>query len=269
MADAPETFVGRSRSDEDIVHAAAMQRMAATLGLGQSPPCLPPLWHWMLFQHWEPPHALGEDGHPRRGGFLPDPAGLPRRMWAGSRIRLLRDLHPGERVRRVATIAAITPRTGKSGSLLFATVDYDIFGESGLALREQQDIVYRAAGSPAAPAAEPVRAVPQASLVPDPLLLFRYSALTGNGHRIHYDAPYATATEGYPALVVHGPLIATLLLGLLPPVRQAGLATLAIRAQRAAFCGNRLDLCAEAEGPATMLRALDHQGSLCMTVQAG
>ncbi len=252
-----------------MVHAAALERMAATLGLDGAPPRLPPLWHWMLFQRWETPGALGEDGHPRRGGFLPDPAGLPRRMWAGSRIRLLRDLHPGEQVRRAATIIAVTPRTGKSGDLLFATVEYDIFGESGLALREQQDIVYRAAGGAAAPATAAERTAPQTSLVPDPLLLFRYSALTGNGHRIHYDAPYATTTEGYPGLVVHGPLIATLLLGQLPPARQAGLATLAIRAQRAAFCGNRLDLCAEGDGPATVLQAFDHQGGLCMRVETG
>jgi hydroxyacyl-ACP dehydratase HTD2-like protein with hotdog domain len=252
--------VGRSETVEDHVWPMLLPRMAATLGLPETPRTLPPLWHWMLFQHWVAPAGLGGDGHPRRGAFLPDPDGLPRRMWAGSRVTWLRDLQPGEAVRRVSTITSVQYRTGRSGQLMFVTVRHDISGTHGPAIEEWQDIVFRAHGAAPPEAGINARPTPpvQRRIVPDEIMLFRYSALTGNGHRIHYDAPYATEVENYPGRVVHGPLIATLLMTLAP----AGAQELSIRALRPAFCNAALQLCATGRS----LQALDADGAPCLSI---
>ena len=181
---------------------------------------LPRLAHWLYFNPWVRQSELGTDGHPRRGGFMP-PIELPRRMFAGARLTFHRELQTGEAAERVATIVSVTPKTGASGALVFVTVRHQILGANGLAIEEEQDIVYRddappsAAGS--APAKEPrAEPVPEGALtksIPvDPVLLFRFSALTSNAHRIHYDRSYVTEVEHYPGLVVHGPLQAMLLL---------------------------------------------------------
>ncbi len=182
---------------------------------GVLPPGLPPLWHWLYFLPGERQSHIGPDGHPQRGGFLP-PITLPRRMWAGGRLQFLRPLAVGAPVRRVSRIASIQTKAGRSGPLLFVTVQHEISDAQGLAIREEQDIVYRGATAPGAPTSPPAAAPADGQfarvVTPDPVLLMRYSALTFNGHRIHYDRPYAMQEEGYPGLVVHGPLIATLLL---------------------------------------------------------
>ena len=158
---------------------------------------------------------IDTDGHPKRGGFLP-PVQLPRRMWAGGRLQFLRPLALGAQMRRVSVIKNIQSKTGRSGQLVFLTVQHDIFDAQGLAIREEQDLVFRDAptsGTPAPkPAAAPADEQFARTITPDPVLLMRYSALTFNGHRIHYDRIYAMQEEGYPGLVVHGPLIATLLM---------------------------------------------------------
>ncbi len=172
--------------------------------------------HWCVTNDIAPMSALGPDGHPRRGGFLP-PVSLPRRMWAGSRLQTLRPLAVGEQVRRHSRIADVVLKEGRSGTLCFVAVDHEYSGDQGLAVRERQDIVYRDA-TPAAPMSKPARAdgaeaarTIQAEIDADPVLLFRYSAATSNGHRIHYDRAYCIDVEHYPGLIVHGPLQATLL----------------------------------------------------------
>ncbi|MES2257976.1 MAG: MaoC family dehydratase N-terminal domain-containing protein [Pseudomonadota bacterium] len=181
---------------------------------------LPPLWHWL---HFLPHHRLAEtgaDGHARVGGFLP-PVPLPRRMWAGGRLNFHRPLHIGQTVTRESRVLDVTLKEGRSGNLVFVKVGHTLSGADGVAISEEHDIVYREAvdGAAAAPVAAarpaPLDHAWQRLVKPDPVLLFRYSALTFNSHRIHYDRGYASGVEGYPGLVVHGPLVATLLLELL------------------------------------------------------
>jgi 3-methylfumaryl-CoA hydratase len=164
-----------------------------------------------------PASLIGPDGHPHRGGFLP-PVTLPRRMWAGSRVIFRGALHVGAMAERTSLIKSVSVKQGKSGPLVFVTVAHEIAVSGEPVILEEHDIVYRdppqAGDAPAAPKAAPTNAQWSQQIVPDPVLLFRYSALTFNGHRIHYDRSYVTEVEGYPGLIVHGPLIATLLIGL-------------------------------------------------------
>ena len=176
---------------------------------------------------------IGPDGHPKRGGFLP-PVPLPRRMWAGGRFTFHKPLRLEEKITRVSTVADVTVKQGRAGSLCFVLVRHEVHGEDGMALMEEHDIVYRDAPAPneppPPPKAAPDGAVWNRDIVPDPVLLFRYSALTFNGHRIHYDRKYVTETEGYPGLIVHGPLIATLLVDLLRRNTDAPLKSFKFRA---------------------------------------
>lgn len=208
-------WIGRSERAGDIVSEGPVKALAALLDCPEPPwpdGELPPLMHWLYFQSWVRQSEIDSDGHAKRGGLLP-PVNLPRRMWAGSKLSFHRTLRVGEKIERLSTIKDVAQKTGASGDLVFVKVLHGIFAD-GLAISEEQDIVYR--GEPKGPAPEPaLRASTGAStytrrVMPDPVLLFRYSALTANGHRIHYDRDYAKA-EGYSGLVVHGPLIATLL----------------------------------------------------------
>ncbi len=212
-------WIGRSEERTERLSGFPATALAATLDRDDAPfsdgAALPPLWHWLHFLPISPLRETGPDGHPARGGFQP-PVPLPRRMWAGSRLEFHQPLRIGEMSRRVSTVAKVDHKAGKSGDLVFVTVRHEVHGEQGPAISEEHDIVYREAALPGAP--PPPDAVPPAGpqwsypIAPDPVLLFRYSALTFNSHRIHYDLDYATREEGYPGLVVHGPLIATLLL---------------------------------------------------------
>lgn len=195
--------------------AATLDRSAAAFNPGD---VIPPLWHWLYFLETTPQSGLAADGHGKKGLFLP-PIPLPRRMWAGSQIQFVQPLRIGEQVERTSLIKNIEYKQGKSGELAFVTVEHTISGPSGTALLEQQDIVYR---EQAKPGAVPVPAKPapvtadfSKTMTADPVLLFRYSALTFNAHRIHYDRDFARSSEGYPGLVVHGPLLATMMLELL------------------------------------------------------
>jgi 3-methylfumaryl-CoA hydratase len=219
--ESPEPFdawVGRSEERADQITQAPVRLMQATLDAtdaGVLPSQLPPLWHWLYFLPGERQSNIGPDGHPRRGGFLP-PITLARRMWAGGRLQFMRPLTLGEPIRRVSTIKSIQSKSGRSGELVFVTVLHQISDALGIAIREEQDIVYRDAPVVGAPPPLLVEAPTDEqfsrTVWPDPVLLMRYSALTFNSHRIHYDRPYAMQEEGYPGLVVHGPLIATLLM---------------------------------------------------------
>jgi 3-methylfumaryl-CoA hydratase len=207
--------------DDDITLAPVLKALATLddtdtiLGAGSD---LPPLWHWFFFLPRAPQSRIGADGHPQRGAFMP-PIDLPRRMFAGARLRFHRPLVIGRPARRTGTIRAVDEKSGRSGRLAFVTVHYAFEQDGALAIEEEQDIVYREPGAPVpAPQPQPPAPLPADSwsrtVTPDPVLLFRFSALTFNGHRIHYDRPYATTVEGYPGLVVHGPLTAILLMDL-------------------------------------------------------
>lgn len=211
-----QSWIGRTEDTHDRIDAAHAARIAALFE--QDPPDegepLAPLWHWCYFAPAAPQSQLGPDGHPRRGGFLP-PITLPRRMWAGGRLTFHRPLCVGEPATRRTEILSLTNKSGRQGELIFLTLRHSYATAEGAAIEEEQDIVYRAASRTERP--QPATSPPEPAdwhdrFQPDPAVLFRYSAVSFNAHRIHYDLPYATAEEGYPALVVHGPLTATLLL---------------------------------------------------------
>ena len=269
-----QDFVGRAETRQDRVDPRLVEGLAATLGRPLPDGDLPPLWHWMLFQDWRPPAGLGPDGHPLRGGFLPPVHDLPRRMWAGGRLEFFADgLRAEDRVSRTSTIRRIEEKSGGSGRLVFVTVHHRVESPRGPALEEEHDIVYRGAEGAAVRAAEAAPALPgaaEASLVPDSIMLFRYSALTGNGHRIHYDRPYVTAEEGYPGLVVHGPLQATLLARHMLDRAPEGarLARFSFRGRRPCFDGNRLTLLATLAGQDARAETRDADGATCMQAEA-
>jgi len=212
-----EAWIGREEESSQRILATTANAMAATLDWQNVPregDPLPPGWQWLYFNPAARRSTLGPDGHPRRGGFLP-PIELPRRMWAGSRIRYLADLRIDAQASRRSRILKIENKSGKRGALSFVTVEHSISCDAKLCITEEQDLVYRDAAPRSAPAPAVIRhdgiAEWTRSIEPDTTLLFRYSALTFNGHRIHYDQAYARAEEGYPDLVVHAPLTATLL----------------------------------------------------------
>jgi 3-methylfumaryl-CoA hydratase len=216
------SWIGRQETLLDQVTRFPVAALSATLDRDDSAPQvgdeLPPLWHWLYFLPTARQSMLGPDGHPARGGFLP-PVPLPRRMWAGGRFTFHQPLRVGETITRVSTVQDVTVKHGRGGALCFVLVRHDISGEDGLALVEEHDIVYRDVPRPGEAPAAPKRArmddVWRRDIQPTDPLLFRYSALTFNSHRIHYDRRYVTEVEGYPGLIVHGPLIATLLMDLL------------------------------------------------------
>ncbi|WP_245215310.1 FAS1-like dehydratase domain-containing protein [Pararoseomonas baculiformis] len=269
-----EEYVGREETREDRADPRLAEGLAATLGRPLQGEAWPALWHWMLFQDWRMPDGLGPDGHPRRGGFLPPVYDLPRRMWAGGRVAFHAPVRTGDAVRRVSTIRSVKEKAGGSGRLVFVTVAHVLHGPGGVLVEEEQDIVYRGAEGAAVKDAPPAPAwegALEASLVPDPVMLFRYSALTGNGHRIHYDHPYVTGEEGYPGLVVHGPLQATLLarhaLDLAGP--GAALARFAYRGKRPCFDGRRLTLLGQRDAAGVIrLETRDETGATCQEAEA-
>ncbi|MCX7888920.1 MAG: MaoC family dehydratase N-terminal domain-containing protein [Rhodobacteraceae bacterium] len=224
MTDATE-WIGRQFRREDQILPQRIEQFRATFPGLLGPGEVPPGFHWTLVPDVAPMDGLGRDGHPRLGLFLPD-LGLPRRMWAGGSIEFLAPFRPGERVRRESTLTDISRKSGRTGDLAFVTLRHEWSAGGEPRLRERQDIVYRGEATGTAAPPPPADPWPDArawTLTPDPVLLFRYSALTFNAHRIHYDLPYATGTEGYGGLVVHGPMqavwmlnLATVALGRLP-----------------------------------------------------
>jgi len=213
-------WIGKKESQADIAAAWPVTALTATLDRDDPDPvdgdAVPLGWHWLYFLEAKPASALGPDGHPKRGGFLP-PVPLPRRMWAGGRIEFTRALRIGERLRRDSEIIAVEPKQGKSGSLVFVTVRHTVLASGQIAAVEEHDIVYREAARPGSPPQgepAPASAAWQRALTADPVLLFRFSALTFNGHRIHYDLDYCRNDENYPGLIVHGPLQTLLMLDL-------------------------------------------------------
>lgn len=212
-----QDWVGRQETLFERIHPERVAALAATLDLDDCPVAgdpLPPGWHWMFFNPFVLRRGLGVDGHPKRGGFLP-PVPLPRRMWAGGRLAYPGSLLVGAEAVRTSTIRKVEAKSGRAGHLVFVTVAHAISCAGRVCIEEEQDIVYREAAATGAPppakSPAPEGAAWREAVVPDTTLLFRYSALTSNGHRIHYDQAYARDEEHYPDLVVHGPLTATLL----------------------------------------------------------
>ena len=270
------SWVGRTETAEDVATAAPLAMLAALLDRDDPPPrpgdAIPPLAHWLYFLPTHPQSQLGPDGHAARGEFLP-PVALPRRMWAGSRIEFVRPVRVGEPIRRLSRVAAVNRKEGRSGALVFVTVRHEVSGREGLAIADEHDIVYRGAqGAAVAPAvAAPAGEAWSRAIRPDPVLLFRYSAVTFNGHRIHYDHPYATGEEGYPGLVVHGPLVATLLVDLLRRnVPGVELASFSFRAQRPLFDTASFAVCGRPDDgkPAARLWTRDAEGAITMDATA-
>jgi 3-methylfumaryl-CoA hydratase len=274
-----QDWVGRSETLIDDIVAYPVAALAATLDAPMPRPArgtpLPPLWHWLYFLVTAPQSDIGPDGHPKRGGFLP-PIELPRRMWAGSQLDFLAPIRVGERVARVSTIENVTEKSGRSGQLVFVKVrhEYRAEGASEVALREFHDIVYRAAPSPHDPTPSPTLAPEDAQwsrrIKADEVMLFRYSALTFNGHRIHYDRPYVTEVEGYPGLIVHGPLLATLLLEQIRrELPDARVKSFRFRAIRPTFDINPFSVHGKLEeGGRVRIWARDHEGWLTMDGEA-
>lgn len=271
-------WIGKSESREDRVTLTPMAALSATLDRDDAFPregdALPPLWHWLYFLPIHRQSELGADGHPKRGGFIP-PVPLPRRMFAGGRQQFHRPLRAGEAISRVSRIADVSHKMGRNGPLVFVLVRHEISNEEGLALVEEHDIVYRehprsgegvqhAQGAPA-------EASWTREVFTDAVMLFRYSALTFNPHRIHYDLRYCMEAEGYPGLVVHGPLIATLLADLLRRnIPAARVTNFSFRAVRPLFDTHAFSVNGRMEnGEKTVkLWAKDHEGWLCMEAAA-
>jgi len=273
-----QQWAGKSETRSDLVTAAPIAALAATLDIDIPYPkagaALPPLWHWLYFLPFPLQSELGPDGHARRGAFLP-PVELPRRMWAGGRIDFHHPLRVGENITRTSRIVDVKYKEGRSGRLVFVLVRHEIASAGKSALTEEHDIVYRDhSGSEAAsptPQIAPESAAWERVVTPDDVLLFRYSALTFNGHRIHYDRRYATEVEGYPGLVVHGPLLATLLVNLLRSNLPEALVTrFEFRAVSPIFDTGAFSVCGKPEDDGRPIRlwAKDQSGALAMKASA-
>jgi 3-methylfumaryl-CoA hydratase len=272
-----QDWIGRSETVQDTVTATPYAALSATLDQPDTlrPAAgtpLPPLWHWLYFLPIHAQSDIGPDGHAKRGGFMP-PVPLPRRMWAGSDFEFHEPLRVGDALSRTSTIIDVQEKSGRTGSLIFVKVRHEIRcnGTEKVALAEHHNIVYRAAAEPGdlppAPQAAPVESAWQRQIVPDDVLLFRYSALTFNGHRIHYDRKYVTEVEGYPGLIVHGPLIATLLMDLLRRQQpEARVLRFEFKAVRPTFDTHAFSVHGQpsADGKTVHLWGRDHEGWLTM-----
>lgn len=279
-----QDWLGRTETVEDTATATPYAALAATLdwpltGAPQRPPTgtpLPHLWHWLYFLPIYPQSEIGPDGHARRGGFLP-PVPLPRRMWAGSDFEFHEPLLVGDALSRTSTIVDVKEKSGRTGSLIFVKVRHEVRrnGAQTVALTEHHNIVYRGAPQPddvtPPPMAAPTQCAWGRTIVPDDVLLFRYSALTFNGHRIHYDRQYVTQVEGYPGLIVHGPLIATLLMDLLRSnAPDARVLRFEFKAVRPTFDIHPFSVHGQpsADGKSVRLWGCDHEGWLTMDATA-
>src|SRR5688500_4769285 len=272
-------WIGRTESVRDTVGPTAVAALHTTLDYPAEPvPAgtpLPPLWHWLYFLPMHRQSELGPDGHAERGGFLP-PVPLPRRMWAGGRFAFHSPLRVGDDIVRTSTIENVVAKEGRTGPLVFVTVRHEVRSNGGPdpALVEHHDIVYRGEKKPDEVEPPPTPAATgapwQREIVPDDVLLFRYSALTFNGHRIHYDRRYVTEVEGYPGLIVHGPLLATLLLDLLRRnAPDADVAGFRFRAVRPTFDLHPFRVNGEPKNDRKVrLWAQDHEGRMTMDVVA-
>lgn len=267
-----QTWVGQRREVEDSIPLFPVRALAAALSREHLPEPgdpLPPSWHWLYFL--ETPSAVntGADGHPLKGGFLP-PVPLPQRMWASGEVEITRPLEAGVPSKRQSTVTSVELKRGRTGNLVFVTLEHLLFQHNEQCIKELQHLVYRDAATSLMPTPEgrlpELEPQWQRPLEADPVLLFRFSALTYNGHRIHYDRDYAVQEEFYPGLVVHGPLLATALLEL--ALEHAGggrLEGFEFRAVRPTFAPGTIQLCGRRDGSRLRLWSLDQAGFVGMT----
>ncbi|MBI3043598.1 MAG: MaoC family dehydratase N-terminal domain-containing protein [Betaproteobacteria bacterium] len=270
-------WIGSKESDLDYVTVPAVHRLAATLDRDDPMPNmgdpLPIGWHQILFPRVVRHSQIGPDGHPQRGDFLP-PVPLPRRMFAGKRTTFHADLQVGDAVRRDSVIKDVTIKQGRTGQMVFVTIKTDITSPRGLAITEEQDVVYREAPAPGTPPQPPQpapgKAVWSRVVTPDPVMLFRYSALTFNGHRIHYDKPYVTQTEGYPDLIMNGGLTTLLVFELARTRASTPMRHITSRNVRALFVNQPITFGGEpsADNKSAKLWALNADGALALTAEA-
>lgn len=275
MSNQLDEWANRTEVVEDLITSWPVRALAATFDVGtpasQAGDPIPPMWHWLFFLSTTRQSELASDGHATRGGFLP-PIDLPRRMFAGGRTEFRAPLQVGDSARRTGTVTNVEEKEGSSGRLVFVTTRFEVSTDRGVAIVEEQDLVYReaAAGSQhPAPGPDPI---PDAgwmqTVTPDPTMLFRFSALTFNGHRIHYDHPYVTGVEGYPGLIVHGPMTALLLLGLCRANDPRPVAGFSFRGRSPLFAGGPISLRGGlAEDGSAALSAWSHDHHLAMTAQ--
>lgn len=271
-----QDWVGREEMVRDRLTPAMLARLFATLNRNVQPADVaPPLAHWLCFLPASPQSQIDVDGHPKRGGFLP-PIDLPRRMWAGGRLEFHSDLPVDVPLERRSTILAVKEKSGASGRLVFVTVGHQVNAGGVAIVSEEQDLVYREAAAPGtvpspvapAPTIEPCEV--EKTVRADPALLFRFSALTFNAHRIHYDRDYARVEEGYAGLVVHGPLLATLLMHhWLSANDDAQPGRFAFRARRPLIDGAPFALCLARGEDNARLWTRDAEGHVTMTADIG
>jgi len=267
-------WIGKTQVDEDEISLRHAHLMAATVDfphperIADGNP-LPPLWHWIYFLEGLPPHELGRDGHPARGGFLP-PVPLPNRMWAGGRVSFLKPVPIGSRLRKVSSILKVDHKVGRSGDLVFVTVLHELKSlDDELLIREEHDIVYKEAARPTPPpAAEAISAPFRKTFTPTSTTLFRYSALTFNGHRIHYDLDYCRNVEGYSNLVIHGPLNATMLANFAEEASGRRVREFRYRGLSPALLGETITLTASLDGDRAQLAACLGSGACSMEAEA-
>ena len=270
-------WIGQKESAVDYVTVPAVHRLAATLDRDDPMPKmgdpLPIGWHQILFPRVVRHSQIGADGHPQRGDFLP-PVPLPRRMFAGKRTTFHESLRVGDEVRRQSVIQDVNIKQGRTGQMVFVTIKTDIISPRGLAIVEEQDVVYREAAPggtpPQPPQPAPGRAVWSRTVTPDPVMLFRYSALTFNGHRIHYDLPYVTQVEGYPGLVMNGGLTTLLVFELARTHASTPIRHISSRNVRALFVNQPITLGGEpsTDNRTAKLWALNPDGALALTAEA-
>lgn len=266
-------WIGKTQVDHDVLSSRHARLMAATLGIPQSDLVsghpLPPLWHWLYFLDGLAPEELGRDGHPARGGFLP-PVPLPNRMWAGGQLEFKKALPLDGSVEKRSSIVSIEHKQGRSGELVFVTVLHEILHAGEVAISEHHDIVYKEATP--VDSNKPIAAMPQAThsyeWLPTSTTLFRYSALTFNGHRIHYDADYCREVERYASQVIHGPLNATLLAGYAERITGKPVRFFNYRGVRPALLGATLTLNAVHEGGDLLLWVSLPDGAVSMQARA-
>lgn len=270
-------WIGRTETRSELLTPALVERFNATFDIqaeATDGDIAPAMIHLCLAPSAAPTSALGPDGHPARGGFLP-PVPLPRRMWAGGAFSFQGDIRVGDTVRRQSSITDVTMKQGRSGALCFVTVEHRISSDGRPLLTERQDIVYRgvdpAGGAKMPPVPAPVPAphgTHRVTVVPSAALLFRYSALTFNGHRIHYDAPYAREIESYPGLIVHGPMQATMLVQLAARLRGRPPAQFEFRSLSPLFDDADFTLNASDDGDALKLWTSYADGPIAMEALA-
>jgi 3-methylfumaryl-CoA hydratase len=273
--EALKQWIGRKESGVDYVTPPHVERLAATLDMdsfAREGEAMPRGWHATLFPRVVRQSQIGPDGHPQRGDFLP-PVPLPRRMFAGRRVTFHADLQVGDRVTRESQIANVTIKDGRTGKMVFVTVRHTIASPRGVAIVEEQDIVYRGEPDPNAPKPAPQPAARTATwmrpFTPDPVVLFRYSAVTFNGHRIHYDHPYVTGVEGYPGLVMNGGLTTLLTCELARTRSSRPVKTMASRNVRPIFVNTTFTVCGEpaADGASAKMWVADHEGATSLSAE--